>query len=684
MERYTCHDRRLLCSYWRIACALVGFVVAGSAFGQLAYQTSDECYQACESYVNSDPADWSNTSCTLHSDTKTVTYFIHNNSRNVDSSGTYCTYQTQSCSNTQTYSGYAASIAPGSTVCYQGCQYTFQPGAGSPATSTEIDLPTKTGSISQTYYTAVASGQACGSNDPPPQVPVNTICNVDTGFCVTWDGSNPASACDSGGNCQPVPETGSGGCSAGGSGALCGSPGGGVQPNGAGNPDIPPPSPPTPPIAPTTGSGWGTTVIVTTTGPGGSTSQGSNYNGYSCGGAGQPPCATGNSACPSGYTAVGNQCVSDGDTGGSSSCGAGQTFVAGTGCVAPPSCPGGGVYISGVCSGGTGGGSPSCPPGSTSVGGQCVSNPSCPPGGTWNGSMCVSSTPPSCPAGEIVSNDGTCVPGSCPAGMVSANGVCEQQPPQCGAGQVMVNGTCQTQCPAGQTLVNGTCTAQTSGNCVGGTFTGSGSTATCTCPSGQTLINGTCSTPPNVPCAGGTVISGQCVCPSGMSYSSGACIQSGGGGGTGGGGTGGGGTGGGGNGGGNKDCTAGPACADSAMGGGDCNTPPSCTGDTVTCGILNQSWQTRCELASKSPPADADVLAETADPSTVQTTQTIDETTFDVGGFGLPSNQCPGVPDVVVFGQTIHFGSPWCDALAVLGNLIVLIAYIVGYKILAR
>ena len=35
---------------------------------------------------------------------------------------------------------------------------------------------------------------------------------------------------------------------------------------------------------------------------------------------------------------------------------------------------------------------------------------------------------------------------------------------------------------------------------------------------------------------------------------------------------------------------------DSAGGGSDCSAPPSCSGDAISCAILAQQWNTRCEL----------------------------------------------------------------------------------------
>jgi hypothetical protein len=122
------------------------------------------------------------------------------------------------------------------------------------------------------------------------------------------------------------------------------------------------------------------------------------------------------------------------------------------------------------------------------------------------------------------------------------------------------------------------------------------------------------------------------------------------------------------------------------MGGADCNTPPNCTGDTVFCSILLQAWNGRCYLsdAGKGGPSDADIQAATVDPAFATTDTPLNEDLFDATGFGFAQNDCPKIPDVTVLGHTVlHFGSPWCDALSLLGNLIVLLAYLVGFKIYA-
>ncbi|HEU4590552.1 MAG TPA: virulence factor TspB C-terminal domain-related protein, partial [Steroidobacteraceae bacterium] len=54
-------------------------------------------------------------------------------------------------------------------------------------------------------------------------------------------------------------------------------------------------------------------------------------------------------------------------------------------------------------------------------------------------------------------------------------------------------------------------------------------------------------------------------------------------------------------------------------GGGDCNSPPVCTGDAVMCGVARQEWTAMCQaksdaaqlhkdLAGDGPPSDFDAL----------------------------------------------------------------------------
>lgn len=68
-----------------------------------------------------------------------------------------------------------------------------------------------------------------------------------------------------------------------------------------------------------------------------------------------------------------------------------------------------------------------------------------------------------------------------------------------------------------------------------------------------------------------------------------------------------------------KYCEKNPAAAqckkDSASGGGSCDAPPSCDGDAISCAILQQQWNTRCELQKHDDSTDLGAkLANGQDP----------------------------------------------------------------------
>lgn len=510
-------------------------------------------------------------------------------------------------------------------VCKDGCAY--QP------TGSGTDVSVQPGAIHTGYKAYATTGQSCGSDTPIPQ---GQICDSN-GNCLDYDGQGHGTFCDDKGTCISIPNQG--GCASYNGDVICAGPGGGSSTgDGGGNgggtagPNPPPPGgfgnggpqpPPTPPILPDAGPSHQFDIQFNVSGGGGSSSTITNANQYTCGGVGQPPCATGPSACAPGAVLIGGACVSP--VGPGSSC-------------PPPA-----VYDAQL--------------------NECVAQ---------NGQ---------CPPGQVADNDGVCHAGSCPSGYTSVNGVCVPNPPQCGPNETLVNGVCQSTCPAGYTLVNGLCQPVSTITCVGGTVQGSGDSAVCVCPPGMQNVNGTCSTPPPPPlCVGGAIISGQCVCAPGMSLTNGFCVTPGG---TGGGGTGGGGDGQGTdvcalhpN--------ASGCSVHTASGGTDCDNPPACDGDPIMCNQLNQSWLERCVFQKEigKGPTDADLDAATASAAQVKgSDETIDQSAFDESGW-LGGGACPEIPTITVFGQSIHFESHYCDIFSWLGLLVVIAAYMWALKIL--
>ena len=162
----------------------------------------------------------------------------------------------------------------------------------------------------------------------------------------------------------------------------------------------------------------------------------------------------------------------------------------------------------------------------------------------------------------------------------------------------------------------------------------------------------------------------------------------------------------------------------SSSGGGSCEAPPACTGDSIQCNILYQTWSTRCEAqriadgggvgggeegvgdavraasAENSSKLDSlkDYLGSVFGTSEIDTSGpipglstkdiSIDSTKLDTSGLGL-SRSCPTVmttPLVYSFmgsAQSIDF-SPYCDLLNIVGTLMVVLASYVGLRILLR
>lgn len=101
--------------------------------------------------------------------------------------------------------------------------------------------------------------------------------------------------------------------------------------------------------------------------------------------------------------------------------------------------------------------------------------------------------------------------------------------------------------------------------------------------------------------------------------------------------------------------------------GGDCNSPPSCTGDAVMCGIARETWRNRCsakqsadqahkDLTGNGPPQDFDQLKTKYGQGDVWTDNpgqgdggvgdAANQGNYDQSGFGY-SRQCP-LKDITV------------------------------------
>lgn len=130
----------------------------------------------------------------------------------------------------------------------------------------------------------------------------------------------------------------------------------------------------------------------------------------------------------------------------------------------------------------------------------------------------------------------------------------------------------------------------------------------------------------------------------------------------------------------------------SSSGGGTCDAPPACTGDSIQCNILFQTWSTRCAVTNlgddgggqngdnpwdgkTQEPGDTDVSQFISD-------EVIDGADFlDSSGMGLPRS-CPQLDNysLNVFGSVIEidFMSRFCGATSWVGPFMVLLGSYLG------
>jgi hypothetical protein len=124
------------------------------------------------------------------------------------------------------------------------------------------------------------------------------------------------------------------------------------------------------------------------------------------------------------------------------------------------------------------------------------------------------------------------------------------------------------------------------------------------------------------------------------------------------------------------------ACTGAQVGGGaTCEDRPACTGDVISCAILNQQWETRCAIerlgddGEEPEPIEGNAEDHYSD-------EEIGIGTFNTSGF-LGGGGCPA--DTIVlnfFGSSEAVPMLWCDILPWLGFLVVAAATVTGVRIL--
>lgn len=132
----------------------------------------------------------------------------------------------------------------------------------------------------------------------------------------------------------------------------------------------------------------------------------------------------------------------------------------------------------------------------------------------------------------------------------------------------------------------------------------------------------------------------------------------------------------------------------SASGGGDCNSPPACSGDAVNCAILREQWYTMCSAKAGTDQIHKDLAGDgTQSPPTggTHTGADVNGSTVDTGDTsGLNSTglgwgtSCPFNDFTVTIGNTtanISF-QPVCDYGAYMRGFVLLLAAITSAGIL--
>ncbi|WP_369910006.1 hypothetical protein [Xanthomonas hydrangeae] len=276
-----------------------------------------------------------------------------------------------------------------------------------------------------------------------------------------------------------------------------------------------------------------------------------------------------------------------------------------------------------------------------------------------------------CPEGQQNNAKGECEPQKCPNGMtLSQLGTCENEKNECPAGQTKApDGSCtgdENQCGEGKAMgKDGTCKRDADGD-------GKPDEGEDEGDSDPTFAGGdSCDSPPA--CSGDVILCGQ------------ARIQW------------------------RIDCNT---RRDVNIQGGTCSSPPVCIGKNCRAmeyaGLLMQ-WRTACALekantgSGSGDNADVkairDAITGTNGQANIGEEGTAagafsDESGYgqggmpdgklDTSGFGY-SRSCPTVPDVSVFGQTIHFDtSKMCQWMVLGGQIVLVMAALASLRLMSQ
>lgn len=130
-----------------------------------------------------------------------------------------------------------------------------------------------------------------------------------------------------------------------------------------------------------------------------------------------------------------------------------------------------------------------------------------------------------------------------------------------------------------------------------------------------------------------------------------------------------------------------PQCAGNVAGGGEtCLSRPTCSGDFIQCAILQQNWETRCQMEQfRDIFVWDDIDPEPGgDPATLHEEIAVDSSILDTSGF-LGAGGCPNISiPLDFFGHHSNAldSVPWCNFIGWLGWLVVASATVTAFRII--
>lgn len=108
-------------------------------------------------------------------------------------------------------------------------------------------------------------------------------------------------------------------------------------------------------------------------------------------------------------------------------------------------------------------------------------------------------------------------------------------------------------------------------------------------------------------------------------------------------------------------------------GGGNCDTPPACSGDPLMCGLIDQEWQARCDFENSLDTFNPDAGGDVVSVSTVDVQAEMNTVLNTTGWIG--NRTCPVIPAENVLGINVQWSFDGiCQAYTILSFLVLAFA----------